>query len=163
MGPKDSYKYDLTNLLVPLIMFSLNHQNHKQWPRWGHVPYTERRQILINEIGAYGGAIYIFVSRLTINLRSCSAPSWDKKWGQAQRPEKAKAAIGGCRPDLLCNIGPLVTFGCALTAEVAIPNNNDVQMQLKIVMWCNNTSRITIQFVIFIFEQLVFSNAYIVM
>ena len=40
MGPKDSYKCDLTNLLVPLIMLSLNHQNHKQWPKWGHVPYT---------------------------------------------------------------------------------------------------------------------------
>ena len=40
MGPKDSYKCDLTNLLVPLIMLSLNHQNHKQWPKWGHVPYN---------------------------------------------------------------------------------------------------------------------------
>ena len=40
MGPKNSYKCDLTNLLVPLIMLSLNHQNHKQWPKWGHVPYT---------------------------------------------------------------------------------------------------------------------------
>ena len=39
MGSKDSYKCDLTNLLVPLIMLSLNHQNHKQWPKWGHVPY----------------------------------------------------------------------------------------------------------------------------
>src|SRR6185312_11180395 len=35
MGPKNSYKCDLTNLLVPLVMLSLNHQNHKQWPRWG--------------------------------------------------------------------------------------------------------------------------------
>jgi len=40
MGPKNSYKCDLTNLLLPLIMLSLNHQNHKQWPKWGHVPYT---------------------------------------------------------------------------------------------------------------------------
>ena len=39
MGPKNSYKCDLTDLLVPLIMLSLNHQNHKQCPRWGHVPY----------------------------------------------------------------------------------------------------------------------------
>ena len=40
MGPKNSYKCDLTNLLVPLIMLSHNYQNHKQWPRWGHVPYS---------------------------------------------------------------------------------------------------------------------------
>ena len=33
MGPNKSYKYNLTNLLVSLIiMLSLNHQNHKQWP-----------------------------------------------------------------------------------------------------------------------------------
>jgi len=29
---KKSYKCDLTNLLVLLIMLSYNHQNHKQWP-----------------------------------------------------------------------------------------------------------------------------------
>ena len=40
MGPKNSYKCDLTNSLVPLIMLSLNHQNHKQWSKWGHVHYT---------------------------------------------------------------------------------------------------------------------------
>ena len=40
MGHKNSYKCDLTNLLVTLIMLSLNHQNHKQWPKWGHVPYN---------------------------------------------------------------------------------------------------------------------------
>ena len=28
-GTEKSYKYDLTNLLVPLIMLSHNHQNHK--------------------------------------------------------------------------------------------------------------------------------------
>ena len=27
-------------MLVPLIILSLNHQNHKQWPKWGHVPYN---------------------------------------------------------------------------------------------------------------------------
>jgi len=32
MGPKNSYKCDLTNLLVTLIMLSYNPQNHKQWP-----------------------------------------------------------------------------------------------------------------------------------
>ena len=40
MRPNNAYKYDLTNSLVPLIMLSLNHQNHKQWPRWSHVPYN---------------------------------------------------------------------------------------------------------------------------
>ena len=59
MGPKQSYKYDLTNLLVPLIMLSLNHQNHKQWPKWGHVPYSRApraaatRGLLVLEEGAH--------------------------------------------------------------------------------------------------------------
>jgi len=30
IGPKKSYKYDLTNLLVPLIVLSFDHQNHKK-------------------------------------------------------------------------------------------------------------------------------------
>ena len=41
MGPNNTYKCDLINSLVPMIMLSLNHQNHKQWPSWGHVPYIE--------------------------------------------------------------------------------------------------------------------------
>ena len=40
MGPKNSYKCDLTNSLVPLIMLSPNHQKHKQWPKCCHVRYT---------------------------------------------------------------------------------------------------------------------------
>ena len=42
----ESYPWDLKILQVwshklinKLIMLSLNHQNHKQWPKWGHVPY----------------------------------------------------------------------------------------------------------------------------
>ena len=31
-GTYKSYKYDLTNLLVPLIMLPHNHQNYKLWP-----------------------------------------------------------------------------------------------------------------------------------
>ena len=40
MGPNNFYKCDLKNSLVPLIMLSLNHQNHKQCPKWGHVHYN---------------------------------------------------------------------------------------------------------------------------
>jgi len=39
-GPKKFYKYDLANLLVPLIALSLDHQNHSKWPKWGHIRYT---------------------------------------------------------------------------------------------------------------------------
>ena len=39
-GPKESYKYDLVNSLVPLIALSHDHQNHSKWPKWGHVCYT---------------------------------------------------------------------------------------------------------------------------
>ena len=38
LGPRYIH---LTNSLVPLIMLSHNHQNHKQWPKWGHVPYKK--------------------------------------------------------------------------------------------------------------------------
>ena len=44
-GPKESYKYDLANSLVPLITLSLDHQNHSEWPKWGHVRYSLRLQI----------------------------------------------------------------------------------------------------------------------
>ena len=37
LGPR---KIHLTNLLVSLITLSYNHQNHKQWTKWGHVPYN---------------------------------------------------------------------------------------------------------------------------
>ena len=37
--PKESYKYDLANSLVPLIALSHDHQNHSKWPKWGHVRY----------------------------------------------------------------------------------------------------------------------------
>jgi hypothetical protein len=40
MEPNNSYKCDLTSSLVPLIMLSLNHQNHKQWPKCSHVSYN---------------------------------------------------------------------------------------------------------------------------
>ena len=39
-GPRKSYKYDLTNSLVPLIALSLDHQNHSKWLKWGHVRYN---------------------------------------------------------------------------------------------------------------------------
>ena len=39
-GPKKSYKYDLANSLVSLIALSLDHQNHSEWPKCGHVRYT---------------------------------------------------------------------------------------------------------------------------
>ena len=39
-GPKESYKYNLANSLVSLIVLSLDHQNHSKWPKWGHVRYT---------------------------------------------------------------------------------------------------------------------------
>jgi hypothetical protein len=38
-GPKKSYKYDLINSLVPLIVLSHDHQNHSKWPKWSHVRY----------------------------------------------------------------------------------------------------------------------------
>ena len=53
MGPKNSYKCDLTNLLIPLIMLSLNHQNHKRRPKWDHVPYTShpnKCQTIVNAV-----------------------------------------------------------------------------------------------------------------
>ena len=39
-GPRKSYKYDLTNSLVPLIALSLDHQNHSKWLKWGNVRYN---------------------------------------------------------------------------------------------------------------------------
>ena len=47
-GPKKSYKYDLANLLVPLIALSFDHQNHSKWPKWGHVRYGARYMLQIN-------------------------------------------------------------------------------------------------------------------
>ena len=41
-GPKESYKYDLANSLVPLIALSRDHQNHLKWSKWGHVRYSEK-------------------------------------------------------------------------------------------------------------------------
>ena len=38
-GLKETYKYNLANSLVPLIVLSLDHQNHSKWPKWGHVHY----------------------------------------------------------------------------------------------------------------------------
>jgi hypothetical protein len=39
MGPNKSYKYDLTDLLVPLTVLSFDHQNHSKWPKWSYVRY----------------------------------------------------------------------------------------------------------------------------
>ena len=39
-GLKESYKYDLANLLVPLIALSHDYQNHSKWSKWGHVCYN---------------------------------------------------------------------------------------------------------------------------
>jgi len=45
----------LTNLLVPLIAVSLNHQNHKQWPN-GAMFLTSRffSAFKLNQVGMMG-------------------------------------------------------------------------------------------------------------
>ena len=73
--PKKSYKYDLANLLVSLIAFVTDHQNHhSKWPKWGHVRYRRWCQPnLFNGNGQIQGSWQIYISwNCLLRLHSAS-------------------------------------------------------------------------------------------
>jgi len=73
--PKKSYKYDLANLLVSLIAFVTDHQNHhSKWPKWGHIRYRRWCQPnLFNGNGQIQGSWQIYISwNCLLRLQSAS-------------------------------------------------------------------------------------------
>ena len=64
-GPKKSYKYDLANSLVPLIVLLHDHQNHSKWPKWGHIRYT----VNCRDPNKLKGILEIFFNGVVYNLK----------------------------------------------------------------------------------------------